>query len=281
MAPSVTWHQVVLLVFLQLSLTLPSLSRFHPALAAKAELSCSHFSFISICSGFVHVEENCAASNIRPSGSAYIYSDVLLEGKMSDVGNVNCICVFTLLKKRRWDGMREGEELKKNKPVELSSLNTAVNRFCWVNSRSCLQSLKSCLWIPVVTWRHEHTVSSLGGERTVQPRNQDESPSTECQAWTQRPQRADHCNHQHKDNLTPKWVFLIVHCCTKQLLIWKSVLSGARGFLLLLFCFFYFILGHSARMIQIAAVTITTHQCLIACNAEITLLIVPPKSGCV
>lgn len=47
------------------------------------------------------------------------------------------------------------------------------------------------------------------------------------------------------------------------------------------FFFFYFILGHSARMIQIAAVTITTHQCLIACNAEITLLIVTPKSVCV
>lgn len=91
------------------------------------------------------MEENCAASNIRPGGSAYIYSDVLLQGKMSDVGNVNCIRVFTLLKKRRWYGMREGEEFKKNKPVELSSLNTAANRFCWVNSRSCLQSLKSCL----------------------------------------------------------------------------------------------------------------------------------------
>lgn len=39
-----------------------------------------------------------------------------------------------------------------------------------------------------------------------------------------------------------------------------------------------FILGHSAWMIQIAAVTITTHQCLIVCNAEITPPIVTLKS---
>lgn len=34
-------------------------------------------------------------------------------------------------------------------------------------------------------------------------------------------------------------------------------------------------------MIQIAAVTITTHQCLIVCNAEITLLIVTVKTASV
>lgn len=34
-------------------------------------------------------------------------------------------------------------------------------------------------------------------------------------------------------------------------------------------------------MIQIAAVTITTHQCLIVCNTEITRLIVTLKSVCV
>lgn len=75
------------------------------------------------------MEENCAASNIRPSGSAYIYSDVLLQGKMSDVGNVNCIRVFTLLKKRRWDGMREGEELKKKQTCGTQQLKYSSESF--------------------------------------------------------------------------------------------------------------------------------------------------------
>lgn len=57
---------------------------------------------------------------------------------------------------------------------------------------------------------------------------------------------------------------------TKQLFIRESVLVVASQSV--------FILGHSAWMIQIAAVTITTHQCLIVCNAEITLLIVTLKS---
>lgn len=46
----------------------------------------------------------------------------------------------------------------------------------------------------------------------------------------------------------------------------------------LIVCGVVFILGHSAGMIQIAALTITTHQCLIVCKAAITRLIVTLQS---